>query len=146
MLVGGDIGSTAGGFKVFRFLILLKLMQFAIQRTAMTDHAVYQPQLAGKAITAEEITEVLSLLGWFVILILCSWLPFIGMGYNPLDALFEVVSATATVGLSSGITQTELQPELKLILCFDMLAGRLEIIALLVYLYPKSWFGRRREE
>jgi trk system potassium uptake protein TrkH len=60
LVVGGDIGSTAGGFKVFRFLILLKLMQFAIQRTAMTDHAVYQPHLAGKVITTEEITGVLS--------------------------------------------------------------------------------------
>jgi len=63
-----------------------------------------------------------------------------------LDALFEVVSATATVGLSSGITQTELQPALKLVLCFDMLAGRLEIIALLVCLYPKTWFGRHVED
>jgi len=146
MAVGGDIGSTAGGFKVLRFLILLKLMQFTIQRRAMADHAVCEPQLAGNAITTEEITGVLSLLGWFIALIFCSWLPFVGMGHNPLDALFEVVSATATVGLSSGITQTELQPALKLILCFDMLAGRLEIIALIVYLYPKTWVGRRREE
>jgi len=146
MAVGGDIGSTAGGFKVLRFLILLKLMKFTIQRTAIEDHAVCDPQLAGKAISTEEISGVLTLLGWFMALIFASWLPFIAMGYPPLGGLFEVVSAIATVGLSSGITQADLHPVLKLILCFDMLAGRLEIIALLVFLYPKTWFGRRIEE
>jgi trk/ktr system potassium uptake protein len=146
MAVGGDMGSTAGGIKILRFMILLKLMQFTIQRTAMPSHAVFEPNLAGKAITTEEITDVLALLGWFIALVFFSWLPFIALNYHPLDALFEVVSATATVGLSSGIAQAELQPVLKLILCFDMLAGRLEIIALLVCLYPKTWFGRRIEE
>ena len=145
MAVGGDIGSTAGGFKVLRLLILLKLMQFAIQRTAIADHAVCKPQLAGKTITTEEIVGILNLFGWFMALIFCSWLSFIAMGHPPLDSLFEVVSATATVGLSSGITQASLHPVLKLILCLDMLAGRLEIIALLVFLYPKTWFGKRME-
>jgi trk system potassium uptake protein TrkH len=58
----------------------------------------------------------------------------------------EPASALATVGLSSGITRADLQPVLKLVLSFDMLAGRLEIIALLMFLYPKTWFGRRVRE
>jgi trk system potassium uptake protein TrkH len=58
----------------------------------------------------------------------------------------EPASALATVGLSSGITRADLQPVLKLVLSFNMLAGRLEIIALLVFLYPKTWFGRRVRE
>jgi trk system potassium uptake protein TrkH len=66
-------------------------------------------------------------------------------GYDPLDALFEVVSATATVGLSTGISRPELETVLKGVLCFDMLAGRLEIIALLVILYPRNWVGRREK-
>jgi trk system potassium uptake protein TrkH len=32
---------------------------------------------------------------------------------------------------------------LKGVLCFDMLAGRLEVIALLLVLYPRNWIGRR---
>jgi trk system potassium uptake protein TrkH len=58
----------------------------------------------------------------------------------------EPASALATVGLSSGITRADLQPVLKLVLSFDMLAGRLEIIALLMFLYPKTWIGRRVRE
>jgi len=68
------------------------------------------------------------------------------MGYDPLDALFEVVSATGTVGLSTGITGPELPPLLKGVLCADMLMGRLEILAWLVILYPRTWFGNRVEE
>jgi trk system potassium uptake protein TrkH len=79
----------------------------------------------------------------FVIITLLSWSAFVIMGYDPLDALFEVASATGTVGLSSGIARPELESILKGVLCFDMLAGRLEIIALLVILYPRNWFGRR---
>ena len=55
------------------------------------------------------------------------------------------LAATATVGLSTGISHAHLHPVLKGILCFDMLAGRLEIIALLVLLYPGTWFGKKAE-
>jgi trk system potassium uptake protein TrkH len=34
---------------------------------------------------------------------------------------------------------------LKLLLCFNMIAGRVEILAVLVLLYPRTWLGRRRE-
>jgi trk system potassium uptake protein TrkH len=56
-----------------------------------------------------------------------------------------VVSATGTAGLSVGLTSATLPPLLKGILCVDMLMGRLEIIALLVMLYPGTWFGMRME-
>lgn len=66
-------------------------------------------------------------------------------GFPALPALFEVTSALATVGLSAGITSEALPSELKMLLCFNMLLGRLEIIAALVMLAPRSWIGRRRK-
>jgi trk system potassium uptake protein TrkH len=77
------------------------------------------------------------------VVIIVSWLVFLFYGYEPLDALFEVVSATATTGLSTGVTHQQLPAVLKMILCVDMLFGRLEIIAFLVLLYPRNWFGQR---
>lgn len=75
-----------------------------------------------------------------------SWLPFVVMGHNPLDSLFEVVSAIGTAGLSAGITDPALHPFLKAVLCVDMLLGRLEIIAWLILVSPGTWFGKRLEE
>jgi trk system potassium uptake protein TrkH len=68
------------------------------------------------------------------------------MGHPPLDALFEVVSAVGTAGLSAGISGPELHPFLKGVLCADMLMGRLEILAWLVLVSPGTWLGNRLED
>jgi trk system potassium uptake protein TrkH len=145
MLVGGSVGSSAGGFKLLRLLILLRLLQLMLRRAGMPPHAVAEPSLGGQRLEDDDVIRALRLILLFVIIVILSWLPFLVMGYDPLNALFEVVSATGTVGLSSGISRPELEPLLKSILCFDMLAGRLEIIALLILLYPRSWIGRKGE-
>ncbi len=145
MLIGGSIGSSAGGFKILRLLILLRLLQLLLRRTTMPLHAVAEPYLGEQKLEADEASQALQLILLFLIVILASWIPFVVLGYDPLDALFEVVSASGTVGLSSGIARPELEPLLKGILCLDMLAGRLEIVALLVVLYPRTWFGRREK-
>jgi trk system potassium uptake protein TrkH len=144
MFVGGGIGSTAGGIKILRLLILLRLLQQLLRRTALPSHAVSQTQLAGRTLEGEEIQNALLLILLFLLVVVVSWLIFVGYGYPPLDALFEVVSASATVGLSSGITAPALEDELQALLMLNMLLGRLEIIALLVVLYPPTWIGKRK--
>jgi len=143
MIVGGGVGSTAGGFKLLRFLIAASAVRLIVVRTCLPQHAVIEPRLAGRPLQGEEIQEALLLILLFVVVVAASWLPFVAAGYDPLDALFEVVSATGTVGLSAGITSPSLPAHLKGILCVDMLMGRLEIIAWLVVLFPGTWFGRR---
>lgn len=145
MVIGGGLGSTAGGFKILRLLILFRLIQFLIQRLSMPPHAVAEAKLAGKSLDNREIERALLLIILFVLTILISWMIFLAYGYPPFPALFEVASATATAGLSSGITSQSLEEPLKLVLCIDMLLGRLEIIALLVVLYPGTWLGKRTE-
>jgi len=93
----------------------------------------------------DEIQAALLLIFLYVLVVAGSWLQFVATGYHPLDSLFEVVSATGTVGLSVGITSADLPAELKGVLCADMLMGRLEIIAWLVMLFPGTWFGKRME-
>lgn len=145
MLVGGSVGSSAGGFKLLRLLILLRLLQLMIRRSALPQHAVAEPYLAGQKLETDDMLRALQVILLFIGVIIISWLPFVALGYDPLDALFEVASACGTVGLSTGISRPELETVLKGVLCFDMLAGRLEIIALLVVLYPRNWIGRRGE-
>ena len=146
MIIGGSTGSTAGGIKLFRLLIVLQLIRVVVLRACLPRHAVWEVRIAGRRIGESEIREALVLIVLFVILIGLSWFPFIAMGYDPLDSLFEIVSATGTVGLSAGITAPELPAILKSVLCADMLLGRLEIVTWLVFAYPGTWIGRRLEE
>jgi len=143
MFVGGGAGSTAGGIKLLRLIIILRLLQHFLRRTAMPPHAVTRPLLSGRALERTEIERAMLIATLFVIAIAMSWAVFVAYGYTPLDALFEVTSAVGTVGLSTGISATDLELPLKLVLCVDMILGRLEAVALLVILYPTTWIGKR---
>jgi trk system potassium uptake protein TrkH len=111
----------------------------------MPRNAVAEARLGGHRLEADEIQNALCLVVIFIVCIAFSWLPFVSMGYDPLDSLFEVVSAIATAGLSAGITDAALHPLLKAVLGVDMLLGRLEIFAWLILLTPGTWIGRRLE-
>lgn len=144
MAVGGGVGSTAGGFKIVRLLIAFKLVSLFLSRSAMAP-TVYTPRrLGAHKLETQEIEEALYLILLFIAIIILSWLPFVAAGYDPLDSLFEVVSATGAVGLSTGVVSSDLPSYLKGVLCADMLLGRLEIMAWLVLVYPRTWLGRRR--
>jgi trk system potassium uptake protein TrkH len=145
MLVGGSVGSSAGGIKLLRLLVLIKIVRLIILRTRLTPHAAVQaPVAAGRTWADDELVRILAVVALFAAVIVLSWLPFLWAGYDPLDALFEVVSATGTVGLSTGISGPHLPAGLKAVLCLDMLLGRLEILPLLIFLAPRTWIGARR--
>jgi len=143
MLVGGGTGSTAGGFKIFRLLVLLRLLHTLILRTAIPRQAVYEPSVGNRQLDARDREAALLTILLYGLIVVCSWLPFVVSGYRPVDALFEVTSAVGTVGLSTGIVSEQLPAVLKLLLCADMLLGRLEVLALLVLVSRSTW-GRRR--
>jgi trk system potassium uptake protein TrkH len=146
MAVGGSIGSTAGGIKIFRLLIVFRVLYLILQRAGMPPNSVSKIRMSGRRLEADEIQNALCLIVAFIIFIGLSWMPFLVLSHPPLDSLFEVVSAISTTGISAGITGAELHPLLKGVLCADMLLGRLEIVAWLVFLYPGTWIGRRMEE
>lgn len=145
MSIGGGLGSSAGGMKVWRLIIVWRVLQLLIARTSTPPHAVLEPKAKGGRLENEETTEATMIVALFLVTIVLSWLPFVALGYDALDSLFEVVSATGTVGLSTGIACAELPNFLKLVLCCDMLLGRLEIFAFLVAFHPRSWLGHRSE-
>jgi len=141
MIVGGDAGSTAGGLKIVRVLIMLRLVQLAMAQACLPRQAVVQPRIGGRTLEPGEPAGVLAFLALYLATIAVSWLIFLLHGQAPLDSLFEVVSALGTVGLSCGVTSTDLPTVLKLVLGIDMFLGRLEIIALLLLLYHRNWRG-----
>ncbi len=146
MFVGGCLGSTAGGFKIFRLQVLLQVLFTAIRKASAAPHAVIEPRLQGRVLTEEQIQMAMLVGSLLIACCTLSWLPFLWYGYDALDSLFEVVSAVGTVGLSSGIVSPNLPLLLKIVLCVDMVAGRVEVLALVCLLYPGLWIGRRNPE
>ncbi len=144
MAMGGSVGSTAGGFKLLRVLILFGLFYRCLRSMCVPPGALIDQRFNGRRIEATEVQDALMIILMFILVVFFSWLPFLIYGYAPLDSLFEVVSATGTVGLSSGITQAGMPSLLKLVLCADMLLGRLEFVAWMVFFYHRTWIGRKR--
>jgi trk system potassium uptake protein TrkH len=144
MAIGGGVGSSAGGVKLLRLIVLVKLVHLVIVRTRVTPHAVTRLRVGGREPADEEMLRMLLVIGLHGGAIALSWATFAWFGHDPLDSLFEVVSAVSTVGLSAGITGPDLAPVLKSTLCLDMLLGRLEVLPILLLLAPRTWFGQYR--
>lgn len=123
MFIGGSSGSTAGGLKTVTFAILaLAIVATARGRSHLT---VFK-----RTITKEQISSAMSL---FIILLL---LVFCGATYicavndvSFLDSLYETVSALATVGVTTGITQS-LSVSSKILLICYMFFGRVGIMTI----------------
>jgi trk system potassium uptake protein TrkH len=145
MFIGGDEGSTAGGIKIPRLLILMALVRMVLMRTRLPPHAVSEPVAAGRRIEESELHAALAVIILHAVVILLSWMAFVACGHDVLDALFDVTSAVGTVGLSAGIVNENLAAGLKWLLTADMLMGRLEVVAVIVLFSPATWFGRRSE-
>ena len=130
-------------FVILRLLVILRLVRWLIARTRLPAHAVSAPTLSGQRLDEGELLNAATVVLLFLVVSVASCLPFLFYGYAPLEALFEVASATGTVGLSVGVAGPDLEPGLKGVLCADMLLGRLEVFAVLVALSPRTWIGRR---
>ncbi len=146
MATGGSVGSTAGGIKLLRLIVVVGLLGLLLRRAAMPSRAVAQLSIHGRPVTSEQALSMLAVVMLFPLAALVSWLPFLAAGLDPLDSLFDVVSALGTVGLSAGVTAPDLAPALKAVLGIDMLVGRVEFFAMLVLIYPATWFARRHTE
>lgn len=144
MVIGGSSGSTAGGLKLMRLLVLLLLARWTIQRLLLPAEARIAIKYGDTAIESEPLRHLLGFVVAYVALFLAGGAALVFGGFDAGDALFESASAVGTVGLSCGITKASLPAWLKLVLSFQMWAGRLEVIPVLVLFYPSAWKVRRR--
>ncbi len=144
MLVGGSTGSTAGGLKLMRLLVLLLLARWTIHRLLLPAEAKIPLKYADLPIEVEPLRHLLGFMVAYLCLFAGGAALLVLAGFEPGNALFESASAIGTVGLSSGITDPSLPGWVKLVLSFLMWAGRLEVVPVLVVLHPATWKMRRR--
>ncbi len=142
MLIGGDVGSTAGGIKVARVVVLVQMVRLSVQRVRVPSSAVTYLRDGDDKVDVDRVIAVTALLVTYLVTMLLCWIVFLASGVAPLAGLFDVVSALSTVGLSQGVTGPDLAVHLKITLVAAMMLGRLEFIALIVLCLPGTWLKR----
>ena len=142
MLIGGSLGATAGGMKVFRLVFLANCARKGLIRSRLSANALSHLTVFGRRTTQEEGTDVMALVVLFSLSVGVLWILLTLEGYPPIPALFDTVSAFSTVGLSMGVVGPDLPVTAKLCFTLAMLFGRLEFLAVLACLTPSTWIMR----
>ena len=143
MFVGGCAGSTAGGMKVIRVLLLGKTAGQEIQRQ-LRPRAVQVLRTHGR-VYSEDIRR--GVLGFFYIYFAVTVVATMAMLVTGLDIITAFSSVAATLnlvgpGLGEVGPASNFQPVSeggRVILALVMLAGRLEVFTVLVLLTPAFW-------
>ena len=137
MIVGGSTGSSAGGIKLLRFVIVSKLAGWSVVQALLPEDATLFLKVEGTRISEREVRNIGGFLTLYLGLGLLTAVVLMFAGGSSQDAAFDAFSALGTVGLSTGVISDELPFWTKLLVCLVMWAGRLEILPVLVLLYPR---------
>lgn len=143
MFIGACAGSTGGGIKVSRCVILFKSVRKEL-RSAMHPRCVQRIRFEGRAIEKETIHSIERFFAVYVMVFAVSAL-LIALDDMDFASTFTSVAATLNnigpgleiVGPTSNFSS--LSALSKYVLMFDMLAGRLEIFPMLVLFLPSTW-------
>jgi trk system potassium uptake protein TrkH len=139
MLIGGASFSTAGGIKIYRFLLLFKATKKAVVES-ITQKETKPVTLFGREYSNSELNQALIIVLLMISFVFVSTLIVSHYGFHPIDSLFETTSAIATTGLSAGIVSSSLAIELKWLFVILMILGRVEILAFFIM------FSRTKEQ
>ena len=143
---GGMAGSTTGGVKVMRLLILFRNVRNVL-KNRLHPHAYNPVRLNGKPVTDEMITNVMVIFIVFVVTLLTGLLLLMLTGVAATESIGAVIGCVTTfgpgLGPSGGFGSYVAFPLCAKWICsFLMLLGRLECLTVLILLLPGFW--RRR--
>jgi trk system potassium uptake protein TrkH len=139
--VGGCAGSTGGGIKVIRVMLLFKQGYREVLRL-IHPNGLFAIKVNNKALPSKVVGAVW---GFFALYVFCFSLMHLLIMSTGLDVVTSFSAVTACLnnlgpGLGGvGANFSEINSPSKWILCVAMLLGRLEIFTLLVVLTPAFW-------
>jgi trk system potassium uptake protein TrkH len=139
--VGGCAGSTGGGIKVIRLLLLVK--QGMREITRLVHPSAHIPVRIGAKTVDSRVVE--AVWGFFALYVASFTVMYLALASTGLDLMTAFSAVAASInnlgpGLAGvGPHYAEMHDPGKWILCFAMLLGRLEIFTLLVLLTPAFW-------
>ena len=143
MFVGACAGSTGGGMKVSRILILGKTLKKELKQ-ALHPQVVAPVRMDGKLLNHETIRATNVYVAAYIFIFAASFLLISLDGFDMVTN-FTAIAATLN-NIGPGLNQVgpmmnfgSYSNPAKLVMIFDMLAGRLEIFPMLVFFLPDTW-------
>ena len=141
--IGGCSGSTSGGIKVVRWVVLAKQLNNETKRM-LHPHGIFTIRLNGKVSSKDIVLSVTSFMFLYAVVIALT--VFVGC-LGKLDILSSVTGALSMVGnvgpafgvLGPTSNYGALPAFVKLWYCFAMLAGRLELYTMVIFFIPSYW-------
>ena len=143
MFLGAMAGSTGGGIKTMRIILLVKHSYQEIFRI-IHPHAVTTVKLGGRPVPVEVLSSIWGFLVLYLGLFVTSALIMASLGLDVISAFSSVAACIFNIGPGLGLVgpvKNYLTVPLigKWVLIFCMLVGRLEIYTVIVLLMPEYW-------
>ncbi len=143
MFLGGSAGSTAGGIKVMRQLIIIKNAVLEFKRS-LHSNAIIPVRYNNKTVREDIVYNIIGFLVLYMLLFIIGALVLAALGLDFTSAIGGAASSLGNVGPAFGslnpLSNFNGLPDLgKWWCCFLMLAGRLELFTVLILLSPYFW-------
>ena len=143
MFMGACAGSTSGGAKIDRFIVLFKFLKNEFYKL-MHPGAITTVCINGKGTSYLTVQKTLAFLFIYVIVIMAGGMLLVLLGLPLKDSFFCALSAISNTGLGTNITGVDgnyahVPDTVKWILSLIMLIGRLELFTILLLFMPSFW-------
>ncbi|MDE6752061.1 MAG: TrkH family potassium uptake protein [Eubacterium sp.] len=143
MFVGGCVGSTGGGMKVTRIMLYFKEMHADIKK-ALRPNAIVKIRMNGNVVEKKVIEGTNSYLVIYLGIMMLSILAVSLNGFDFTSTVTSVITCLNNVGPGLGRVgptgnYASFSVLSKLVFCFDMLAGRLELFPILILFAPRTY-------
>lgn len=142
MVIGGCVGSTSGGFKVMRIAILNRLVYRELFKSRVSSRASLDLVIDGKAVPAEEVQRIGALFfAWLGFIVVGGGITALLSNHGALASLSGMFSAVGNIGpcYISVQEMIAINPLVKITYIIGMLAGRLEILPVLLLFSRRAW-------
>lgn len=143
MLAGGSAGSTSGGMKQIRVLLLIKYAYYEFKRI-IHPNAIFPVKYNNMVLRDEVITRVLAFILVYMILIVVGAIILAFSGMSFIDSLSGMIACISNIGPALGSigpadSYSHIPVFSKWFLSFVMLVGRLEVFTVIVIFTPVFW-------
>jgi trk system potassium uptake protein TrkH len=143
MFIGGCTGSTTGGMKMMRILILSKHSIRELQRQ-LHPQAILNVRMSGRFVPEDVILKMLGFFLFFMLVYITVAIIVTLLGVDPLTAMGASVATLSNIGPGLGevgpaSNYANLPSLAKVVLSVSMVLGRLELFTVLVVMTPMFW-------